>query len=1215
MKLFRLFVLAALPLFGLAAFAQTPRTGYVWIYAHQISDASGPTSGMLQSGQLCFQGTDQFNKPINYRAGTAGVTVTRPACYPVVNGAIPDSTLQIARSDQSSPANVNYHITITDNNTGDTVVDYANVQVVGTDPFGNPNSGSNTFYLDSYKPTTAVGIVTQGPAGTVTLNPTQITTPNVMPGITNTGTDSNALLTFTLPRAPYLTMNPVQVVNPNVAPSVTDTVTNGDHSFTFNLPSAAQLALGTVSTGAAGSAAAITDSGVNGNHVLNFTIPKGDPGTVTANGTNGDFGVPGTLSDNAGGTPNFPTGKGATQRRVDVKEYGAKGDGVTDDTAAVQAAIAAAHAAGVGTTITTYPIIYVPAGRYKISDTLYIRRSDTLEGDGGDGSALILTHPTHDLLFVVNYATGYGVYGAYAGGIRKLRLEGQGHATTGNLVSISAGGGFDLTDLHLFNHGGRGIVGFGDVERTAITRIKLNEIRWPIVWPASAFETVFRDIRIMNPGSSSTDNFCYTPGLCDATWNAATNTWTGTGQPVPTMNLLPFDRGAFYLGGGYVIKAEGMSIKATSYMAGYQINGAQHNEFGDLYCEGYPTNTGSTAWPRINPCGVFGGPLLKTTLTGNMGTGINTPTAVADPTWIGTAYMGNPADYANSGNGYQLVIARPPDYVYGDSSASVLGGGILKNSCEYIYGHFSTDGFTPTLRGWNLLGCSTTAIAWPATTVIGEAPGRYIGTGLYLKNIHNTSANAASPSLYDSAHWGFTCSQTTATVGVPPCDVGDLIGYLPDDFFAAPGATGNNNGSRPMLIYGQGASGPVNGAVITQNGVVVMEDSQQSLNVWPANSTAPSVSQITAGLPLYQTGGLTPVNYNGKYPTFTFMKSDGTIKVTNPSNDASAAYYSADVVAWGGGGYDASPMHYATNYPLNLFDMPPAGSTQWLNHLYMKGSPKYMAGSGAGLFYDVWNGTTSVAGFQALVRPDYTVDLIHTGNLSVGKSITQQGTGANSFAGMINANAGLTVAAGQALKIGAANVATQGVDINASNQVTATHLASPLPTAQGGTGQNSTAVFPASGTLPTVNGTPATGHCVTWASATSIGDGGSGCSSGAVFPQQVFGQTLTAVTASTSGTLVASAAAGMYIVHFDAFCSGGTGGTLTVSDSYTNPVLGALGSSPITTVSLNGNIRTTSSFDDKILTTAGSAITYTVTFTNPAGTPSCSIGMAVERMY
>jgi hypothetical protein len=56
---------------------------------------------------------------------------------------------------------------------------------------------------------------------------------------------------------------------------------------------------------------------------------------------------------------------------VDVRSYGAKGDGVTDDTAAIQAAI---NAAG-----STYPII-IPPGIYKVTATLNLPRSSHLMG-------------------------------------------------------------------------------------------------------------------------------------------------------------------------------------------------------------------------------------------------------------------------------------------------------------------------------------------------------------------------------------------------------------------------------------------------------------------------------------------------------------------------------------------------------------------------------------------------------------------------------------------------------------------------------------------------------------------------------------------------------------------------------------------------------------------------------------------------------------------
>jgi hypothetical protein len=70
-------------------------------------------------------------------------------------------------------------------------------------------------------------------------------------------------------------------------------------------------------------------------------------------------------------------GGGGVARKFDVKTYGAIGDGTTDDTTAIQAALAAIPAAG--------GVLYFPAGRYKYAGaTLTLDRLITVEGDGGN---------------------------------------------------------------------------------------------------------------------------------------------------------------------------------------------------------------------------------------------------------------------------------------------------------------------------------------------------------------------------------------------------------------------------------------------------------------------------------------------------------------------------------------------------------------------------------------------------------------------------------------------------------------------------------------------------------------------------------------------------------------------------------------------------------------------------------------------------------------
>jgi hypothetical protein len=75
--------------------------------------------------------------------------------------------------------------------------------------------------------------------------------------------------------------------------------------------------------------------------------------------------------DGGGSGPGREADPGAGQS--DVRVYGAKGDGVTDDTAAFQQALNARYLAGGGT-------VFVPPGRYRIASHLLVPRAVTLRG-------------------------------------------------------------------------------------------------------------------------------------------------------------------------------------------------------------------------------------------------------------------------------------------------------------------------------------------------------------------------------------------------------------------------------------------------------------------------------------------------------------------------------------------------------------------------------------------------------------------------------------------------------------------------------------------------------------------------------------------------------------------------------------------------------------------------------------------------------------------
>lgn len=121
---------------------------------------------------------------------------------------------------------------------------------------------------------------------------------------------------------------------------------------------------------------------LNANNVA-FTGYNGSTGTVSVLGT-----APG--SDWIGYTPE---GTAATPRTlqaklrdtVSVKDFGAVGDGVTDDTAAIQAAfdsIGTITASGYQDISAKGVTLFFPAGRYLVTNTLYMPSNTRMQGTG-----------------------------------------------------------------------------------------------------------------------------------------------------------------------------------------------------------------------------------------------------------------------------------------------------------------------------------------------------------------------------------------------------------------------------------------------------------------------------------------------------------------------------------------------------------------------------------------------------------------------------------------------------------------------------------------------------------------------------------------------------------------------------------------------------------------------------------------------------------------
>lgn len=136
---------------------------------------------------------------------------------------------------------------------------------------------------------------------------------------------------------------------------------------------------------------------------------------------------------------------GAFPTSINIKDYGAVGDGVTDDTAAIQAAadkaleLETAHReqhklrAGTyrglsnGSKASSYPEIYFPKGRYLISRTILFQQSAMLRASG---DATIVQKNANQDIFYFHYAYRYAVEGLqFEGG--KIQL----HFWTGNMAA------------------------------------------------------------------------------------------------------------------------------------------------------------------------------------------------------------------------------------------------------------------------------------------------------------------------------------------------------------------------------------------------------------------------------------------------------------------------------------------------------------------------------------------------------------------------------------------------------------------------------------------------------------------------------------------------------------------------------------------------------------------------------------------------------------
>lgn len=154
----------------------------------------------------------------------------------------------------------------------------------------------------------------------------------------------------------------------------------------------------------------------------------------------------------------LPAGTGAVTRTiqsklqdtVSVKDFGAVGDGSTDDTSAINTALIAVNALG-------SVALYFPAGVYKYSGGGWLGNGVVITGAGRDATTIrsITASPTDGYLFDCR---GYGA------GIRSMRFDALGTTQTGGSYVWLQGPESFIDDFHITNDF-NGILMTGSVSR------------------------------------------------------------------------------------------------------------------------------------------------------------------------------------------------------------------------------------------------------------------------------------------------------------------------------------------------------------------------------------------------------------------------------------------------------------------------------------------------------------------------------------------------------------------------------------------------------------------------------------------------------------------------------------------------------------------------------------------------------------------------------
>lgn len=146
---------------------------------------------------------------------------------------------------------------------------------------------------------------------------------------------------------------------------------------------------------------------------------------------------------------------------IDVRAFGAAGDGAIDDTSAIQAAIDHGE--------TIHGIVYFPPGTYKLTSRLIVKRNVDLVGTGVGFASVLLPYGTDAVtIFGSDMPGGYGFRNVVKG-----LLVNMINAGTSRAIAIDSAYTVKIQDLMVLNAGSGGGISIANAKHVTVEDVSV----------------------------------------------------------------------------------------------------------------------------------------------------------------------------------------------------------------------------------------------------------------------------------------------------------------------------------------------------------------------------------------------------------------------------------------------------------------------------------------------------------------------------------------------------------------------------------------------------------------------------------------------------------------------------------------------------------------------------------------------------------------------